>query len=133
VASVEQESAGRLAQVRLMPGGEPEEGVVVDLLFASSGIEREIVEAANILEVLQGLRVPVATVGHLIAVKVLARDDRTRPQDRADLLVLLGRTGPGDVEAAEKGLSLIEERGFARGRRLMEEFASLRREIGPGS
>jgi predicted nucleotidyltransferase len=131
VASVEQEAVGRLAQVRTVPGGEPEGGAIVDLRFASSGIEQEIVDAAVSLEILPGLRVPVATMGHLLAVKVLARDDRTRPQDRVDLLALLRRAGPGDVDVAEKGLSLIQQRGYARGRRLTEEFASLRRE--PGS
>lgn len=133
LASVEQEAAGRLAQVRMVPGGEPEEGVIVDLLFASSGIEREIVDAANSLDVLPGLRVPVATTGHLLALKVLARDDRTRPQDRVDLLALLRRAGPEDIEAAETGLSLILQRGYARGRRVLEEFAALRQEIGDGS
>jgi predicted nucleotidyltransferase len=36
LALVEQEAAGRLATVRLVPPGQTEEGVVVDLLFASA-------------------------------------------------------------------------------------------------
>lgn len=46
--------------------------MIVDLLFASSGIENEVVASADLLEVLPGLTVPVATTAHLIALKVLA-------------------------------------------------------------
>ncbi len=50
-ALVEQQSARRLATVRLVANDET--GPVVDLLFASSGVEPEIVAAAEALEVLQ--------------------------------------------------------------------------------
>ncbi len=60
-------------------------GRVVDVLFASSGIEPEIVRSAEAIEILPGLVVPVARTGHLIALKLLARDDESRPQDLADL------------------------------------------------
>ena len=64
LASVEQEAVGRLATVRLSPvAGD----VVVDVLFASSGIEPEIVRSAEAIEILPGLVVPVARTGHLIA------------------------------------------------------------------
>ena len=63
-------------------------GIVVDLLFASSGIEPEIVAAAQPLEVVAELRVSVARTGHLIAMKLLARDDRHRPADADDLRAL---------------------------------------------
>jgi hypothetical protein len=89
VAAIEQSVAGRLATVRLALAGEDVRGAVVDLLFASSGIEPEVVAAADWIEVVPGFTVPVARLGHLIALKVLARDDRTRPQDRVDLAALL--------------------------------------------
>jgi len=54
LALMEQEAARRLATVRLAPPGETVEGVVVDLLFASSGIEREIAGAAEPLAILIG-------------------------------------------------------------------------------
>jgi hypothetical protein len=41
--------------------------MIVDLLFASSGVEAEVVGAAENLEVLPGLWVPVARAGHLLA------------------------------------------------------------------
>ncbi len=70
---IEQEATGRLAATRLVPPGESEHGVVVDALFASSGIETEVTADADVLDVLPGLRVPVASIGHLIALKVLSR------------------------------------------------------------
>ncbi|MBT3224272.1 MAG: hypothetical protein HN348_34825, partial [Proteobacteria bacterium] len=39
---VEQNDAGRLATARLIPPEESEDGIVVDLLFSSSGIEKEL-------------------------------------------------------------------------------------------
>lgn len=82
-SSLEHDS-GRLATVRMTRTFDGVD-VVIDLLFASSGIEPEVAQAAEFLEVIPDLRLPVATVGHLIALKVLARDDVARPQDLADL------------------------------------------------
>ena len=124
--TVEQEARGRMAQVRLAPSDGSGEGVVVDLMFASSGIEGEVVASADTLDVLPGLAIPVASVGHLIAMKVLSRDDRTRPQDASDLRVLVGVARPGDLETAAKALALVESRGFARGRNLARDLEILR-------
>lgn len=124
-AIVEQEATARLATVRLSPSGEDFRGVVVDLLFASSGIEREIVAAAESLEVLANVELPVATTAHLIALKVLSRDDVKRPQDLVDLRSLLEEASASDVEEAKKALTLIEARGFHRGRDLLRELEKL--------
>jgi predicted nucleotidyltransferase len=115
---VEQEARGRLAQVRLVPPGASPGGCILDLLFASSGIEPEIVREAETLEILPGLRVPVARTGHLIALKVLSHDDSIRPQDRVDLAALLRCAAPDERLRARQGLRLIAERGFGRGRDL---------------
>lgn len=125
ITAIEQEAVGRLSTVRLLPPGEGKSGVVIDLLFASSGIEPEIVRAADHLEIVAGLVAPVARTGHLIALKVLARDDRGRPQDLDDLRALLAEAGPEDVAETRTALRLIEERGFQRGRRLSEDFERL--------
>ena len=60
--SLEQQALGRLAAVRVIPPGQPEEGIVVDLLFTSSGIEPEICRDAepNALEGVFGLSCGVA-------------------------------------------------------------------------
>lgn len=118
-AVVEQEHVDRLATVRLLARPELAKGVLVDLLFASSGIEPEIAAAAEPLEVFPGLVVPVAHVGHLIALKLLARDDRHRPQDADDLRALRRVAEPGEIALAREGVRLVEARGFARGRDLV--------------
>jgi len=129
-AIVEQEAAARLATARLLPTEEDETGIVIDALFASSGIEREIVSAAETLEVLPGLRIPVATIGHLIALKVLARDDRARPMDHADLVGLIGAAAPADIDQARTAIALIERRGFQRDKDLRAELEQLLHECG---
>ncbi|HEX3343598.1 MAG TPA: nucleotidyl transferase AbiEii/AbiGii toxin family protein [Polyangiaceae bacterium] len=125
LAALEQEAARRLATVRVVPPGEDAGGVVVDLLFASSGIEPELVARAERMEILPGLTVPVARIGHLLALKVLARDDRRRPQDLDDLRALLREAEEADVAEARTALTLIEARGFQRERRLREAFEQL--------
>jgi len=124
-AAIEQEATNRLAAVRVVPPGESAGGVVVDLLFASSGIEPEIVQSADMLEVLPGLRVPVAGISHLIALKILARDDRTRPQDRVDLAGLLARADAPIIAAVREALALITRRGCHRGRDLAADLDAL--------
>ncbi len=131
LAAVEQEATRRLATTRLSPPGEPEHGVVVDLLFASSGIEPEVAAAAEVVEALPGLRLPVATPGHLIALKVLSRDDRLRPFDRADLVALLGRADAATLAEARTALATIQARGFHRGRALINDLDALIDELGP--
>lgn len=95
------------------------------MLFASSGIEQEIADAAEVLEILRGLRVPVASAGHLIALKLLSRDDRTPPQDRIDLGALLRVATPADLDDARHGVALIHARGFQRDRDLSRDLEQL--------
>lgn len=128
IAQVEQEAVGRLATARLAPSDLPEEPGV-DLLFASSGIEPEIVRAAEPLAILPELIAPTAVVEHLLALKVLSVNER-RPQDQADILALLKEAKPGQVEAARSALSLIGERGYNRNQDLqakLERFLKLHR------
>jgi hypothetical protein len=123
-ATLEQEVVGRLAAVRLGAPGEPSSGVVVDLLFASSGIEPEVVAAAEPLEVLPGLVVPVARTGDLIALKLLSRDAR-RPQDAADLAALTAGVDAAERARAHESAARIMARGFARGRDLAADLDQL--------
>jgi predicted nucleotidyltransferase len=123
-AVVEQDAVGRLATVRLVRSREPDTPVV-DLLFASSGIEPEVVAEADVIELLPQLHVRVATTAHLIALKVLARDDVTRPQDAGDLRALLRVASRVDVARAEAALALIAERGYDRRRDLQSELAKV--------
>jgi Nucleotidyl transferase AbiEii toxin, Type IV TA system len=127
VAIVEQEATRRLATARLIPPGEHEGGVVVDLLFASSGVEREIAADAEMVEVMPGLSVPVARAGHLIALKILARDDERRPQDHVDLVALRAVADATAWDLARSSLILVTARGFDRGRDLLAALDQLRR------
>jgi hypothetical protein len=119
LAVVEQEAVGRLATARLIPAGEGEQGIVVDLLLASSGIEGELVTAAEPVEVWPSLTVPVARTGHLLALKVLSRDDAERPQDAIDIRALLEVVGPEDERLAVEAARLIQARGFHRNRHIV--------------
>ncbi len=125
LAIVEQESARRLATVRLSQNSELPEGVVVDLLFASSGVEREIAAAAEEVEIFPGIKLPVAQPGHLLALKILSRA-KARPQDDIDLAALLKAASAADIETAFDTLALITARGFHRGRDLAADFARAR-------
>jgi len=118
IASLEQEAVGRLATVRLQSPSEGPEGVVVDMLFASSGVEPEIVRASEVLEALPGLFVPVARAGDLLALKVLSNGPE-RPQDQIDIVALLRLADEAEMGRARRTAALIVERGFGRGRDLL--------------
>ena len=120
----------RLATARLVTPSEGQSGVVADLLFASSGIEAEIVTAAERLEIVAGLALPVARAGHLAALKLLAADARSRPQDAVDLRALREIVSDEEIARAGSAARLIEERGFARGRDLIRAVAEWRDSAG---
>lgn len=119
VLVTEHETTGRMATVRVVPPGETQLGVVVDLLFASSGIGDELVSAAEPMHVSESLVVPVARSGHLLALKVLSRDDHGRPQDSADIRSLVDGMDPADASLALEAARLIEARGFNRSRNVL--------------
>jgi len=123
VAVVEQLSTGRMATARLrVPGAT---GLLLDLLFASCGIEPEICRDAEPLEVLPGITVRVARVGHLLAMKLLARDDRRRPQDADDLRALLKVAHAAEHRRCEEALALITARHCNRERDLLAAWRAL--------
>ncbi|MPZ17204.1 MAG: hypothetical protein GEV06_04730 [Luteitalea sp.] len=114
-AALEQRTSGRLATIRLTPyGQDPEAGIVVDLLFASSGIESEVVAAAEEIEIQQGLTVPVARAGHLVAMKLLSASPQ-RPDDARDLIFLLRDISPAELRRARDAIALVEQRRYNRG------------------
>jgi hypothetical protein len=125
VALVEHETARRLATARLVPPGEDPGGILLDVLFASSGIEPEIAEQAEVIEVLRRLRVPVARTGHLLALKLLSRDARTRPQDQVDVVELRRTATEADIDDARRAVTTIHARGSQLDRDLVRDLQRL--------
>jgi hypothetical protein len=114
-SAVEQTRTKRLATARLTRS---DEALLIDLLFASCGVEPEIVRDAERIELLPGLVVQVASTAHLVAMKLLASDDRNRPQDEDDLRALMPLLDAAARRRVTLALDLIERRGYARGRDL---------------
>lgn len=104
--------------------------MVVDLLFASSGIEPEIVRAAVEIDVGASTVVKVVRAGQLVALKLLAHDSDTRPQDGLDLRALRDALSDEDVALAREACVLIEARGYARGRDLQKLLDDLVARVG---
>jgi hypothetical protein len=105
---VEHERQDRLSTARLSSP----EMVIVDLLFASSGIEQEIAERARPLEVAGVGTIPVARAEELLAMKVLSMTNR-RLQDRIDAERLI-ELASVDLNAVRSNLGLIRDRGYHR-------------------
>ncbi len=94
--------------------------MLVDLLFASSGIEPEIVDAAVEVDIGASTPVHVARAGHLVALKLLSQDAAVRPQDTLDLHALRSVLDAAETQLASEACELIVRRGFHRGRDLEE-------------
>ena len=104
--------------------------LVVDFMFDTTGIEQEIVASAGRLAVTRDLEVPVATRGHLIAMKVLSQG-ADRPQDSVDLRELLRRATTADLDGARTALRLIREREHDGGKDLLGALESAAADLRP--
>jgi predicted nucleotidyltransferase len=124
VASVEQEVHRRLATVRMRS----HEGVAVDLLFASSGIEREIVERAESITLPDVGPLRVARAEDLLAMKILSMSSK-RLQDRLDAQNLLRFQASIDLDDVRENLRRIAARGYHRNRDLLSLLDELLRDV----
>ena len=86
-------------------------------------IGTDLTEAGVSFALIGGLA--VAKTGHLMALKVLSRDDTTRPQDLVDLRALLDTASAADLALARHALESIAARGYARGRDLVAAMNGL--------
>ena len=120
VASVEHEAQSRLATIRLRSP----QGVKVDLLFASSGIEAETIARATIVALPSVGAVPIARAEELLSLKVLSMTDE-RLQDRIDARSLLRVNVDLDLDCVRDNLRLIAERGYARKQDLSAKLTTL--------
>jgi len=128
LAQLENKHSRRLLAVRLeVPGFD--DGPILDILFAASGIECEVVSRAVERPVFPGVPVKVARPIELIAMKLLAMNSPNRRFDRADLAGLLAVVDQPDVEEVRGLLSLITERGWNRDRDLVKDLDELLLEL----
>lgn len=119
-ATVEHTTLGRLATVRLVAPG----GSVTDLLFCSSAVEAEVVATAVEVALFGPERVPVASIGALLAMKLLSVSP-TRPRDQQDLVDLVRAAGAADLDEVRRLVRLIRGRGASRGRDLDAALSGL--------
>jgi hypothetical protein len=125
IATVEQEATHRLATARLRHP----DGVVCDLIFATCGIESEVVASAQRVEVFPGKWVTTATAESMIAMKVLSATAK-RPRDLGDLQAMLRANPTLDESRVRSLLEAIAGRGYSRGQDLIEKWRKLRSELG---
>jgi len=113
---LEEQGKNYISTVRFTHSQHPD--IFIDLLFASSGIETEIVMDSIKLEALPNTTVHVAQLGHLLALKVLSEQEG-REQDTLDIRALLREANVEDLQKARDACKLITERGFHRKRDLL--------------
>jgi hypothetical protein len=124
LTTVEHDAVGRLATARSL---DPH-GVVCDLIFATSGIESEVVSLAQAIEIFPEFAVPTATVEALLAMKVLSAV-ATRPRDWGDIQAMV-RENPGfDQALVLRLLGEIEARGYARQQALANKWHALNQQL----
>lgn len=124
-ATVEQEVTGRMATARLRNAN----GIVCDLIFATTGIESEIVQEAELVEVFSKVHVPTATAEALLAMKTLSATPQ-RPRDSGDIQAIVLANPDFDESRVLHYLNAINQRGCARGQQLEQKWMQLRTQLG---
>jgi hypothetical protein len=108
-ANSEQKTAKNLATCRLIERANPD-GSIVDLFFASFGIEDEVLLSVSEEEIAEGILRPIVQAEDLIAIKLLAISNRNRPRDSEDILNLLEHAPAARLERIRELLRLMAER-----------------------
>jgi len=119
---LEQTTHGVISTLRFRHPQDSGHQPTVDLLCGATGIEGEIVEQAMEVQISASTAVPVATISHLIAMKILSENEN-RDHDRGDIKALLAVASPAEIEEARNALGLIEKRNYNRDKDL---FATLK-------
>lgn len=110
----------RVATVRLLSP----QRVRVDLLFATSGIETEVVGNATTVSLVGVAELPVVQAEELLAMKILSMTEE-RLQDRIDAKNLLAFNPELNLARVHELLRLITERGFHRNQDLETKLRGL--------
>jgi len=117
----------RISTVRLLSKESP--NVFVDILFSTSGIEKDVCGSAELIEILPDLKLRVATLASLIAMKILSSTNVKRKQDVLDLSNLISDASSEDLKEARRLVVLIESRNFNEGFNLSEMLERMIREV----
>lgn len=123
VTLLENKKHRKISTVRLL--SDTYQGIFIDLLFCTSGIEKEVVETAEKIEILKDLYVNVASTSSLIAMKTLSSTHKQRRQDLLDLDNLIREANDEELKEAKKLILLIQTREFNDGKNLSEHFSLL--------
>jgi len=98
----------------------------IDLLFDLCGIEQEVIDMAEVLEIWPGISAPIARMPALLAMKARCQELPERIQDKADLVnQLIPFATLSDIEEARILIQLVEQRGYNEGRSLLQDFNML--------
>lgn len=124
---IERKNSKEIATVRLL--SDKHSGVFLDLLFNATGIEKEIVESSDSINILPKLSVNVASLASLIAMKVLSSNNKDRLQDIIDLQHLIKEADCEDLIEAEKLIYLIHERGYDSEQDLKAKFIEYKKQF----
>jgi hypothetical protein len=120
VTLLENQRHRKISTVRLL--STMYDGIFVDLLFSTSGIEKEVVDTSEKIEILKDLFIQVASIPSLIAMKTLSSTHKQRRQDLIDLDNLIKNASNEELAQARILISLIESRGYNDGKDLQSHF-----------
>lgn len=115
----------------LVPAG-PEAGLRLDVLFSLAGIEAEVAKRAERIEILPGLEIPVASLGDLIAMKLLGAGEPGREHDWRDLRSLVARASDEDLEVTLAAIASLGIQGRASAHQLEARLRSVLEGREPG-
>lgn len=121
---MENKKTRAISTARLLSPNYP--NIYLDLLFGATGIEKEIIQASEPIELLPDLKVQVASLSSLIAMKVLSSNNKDRVQDLLDLQNLIKEAESNELLEAHHLIKLIQDRGFNSGIDLFEKFEKLK-------
>ncbi len=120
-----QSDLGAAMTTLAIPGEGTAPPLRLDLLFSLAGIESEVARDAERIPIVEGLELPVARRGDLIALKLLAAEEPGREHDWRDLRALLAGASADDLVRARAAIGLLETRGAAPGGRLERALSRL--------
>lgn len=120
----------KVSLIRLFAPESDNRLIELDFLISLCGIENEVVESAEVLEIWPGILAPIASMPSLIAMKARCQDLPERIQDKADLInLLLPFASEKDISSAKTMIKLMQERGFGDGRNIIMSFEKLLEEF----